>query len=83
MPDLTFWLDAPTELGMQRARARGALDRFEQEKAAFFEKVRAGFAELHQLEPNRVKRIDATRSPEQVFNDAIERISSWKAEHKC
>src|SRR5690606_26273222 len=56
MPDLTFWLDAPTELGMQRARARGALDRFEQEKAAFFEKVRAGFAELHQLEPNRVKR---------------------------
>ncbi|WP_179997896.1 dTMP kinase [Acinetobacter sp. YH12239] len=83
MPDLTFWLDAPTELGMQRARARGALDRFEQEKAAFFEKVRAGFAELHQLEPNRVKRIDATQSPEQVFNDAIERISSWKAEHKC
>ena len=36
MPDLTFWLDAPIELGMTRARARGELDRFEQEKAAFF-----------------------------------------------
>ena len=30
MPNVTFWLDAPTELGMSRARARGALDRFEQ-----------------------------------------------------
>ena len=36
MPDITFWLDAPIELGMNRARARGALDRFEQEKVVFF-----------------------------------------------
>ncbi len=34
-----FWLDAPIETGMLRARERGALDRFEQEKATFFEKV--------------------------------------------
>ncbi len=31
MPNVTFWLDAPIELGMNRARERGALDRFEQE----------------------------------------------------
>ena len=36
MPDVTFWLDAPIELGMSRARARGELDRFEQEKVSFF-----------------------------------------------
>ncbi len=74
MPDITFWLDAPTELGMSRARERGALDRFEQEKVSFFEKVRSGFAEIYQNEPLRMKRLDATQTPEQVFKDALEQI---------
>ncbi|RKG53567.1 dTMP kinase [Acinetobacter cumulans] len=71
MPDVTFWLDAPIELGMDRARARGALDRFEQEKVTFFEKVRSGYASLAMREPQRVKRLDATQSPEQVFTQAM------------
>ena len=73
VPDITFWLDAPIELGMTRARERGALDRFEQEKISFFESVRIGFAELHAREPDRMKRLDATQAPEQVFADAL----SW------
>ena len=71
-PNLTFWLDAPIETGMSRARERGALDRFEQEKVTFFEKVRAGYLAISQQEPERVKRLDATQSPEQVFNQALE-----------
>ncbi|UUS58614.1 MULTISPECIES: dTMP kinase [unclassified Acinetobacter] len=71
MPDITFWLDAPIETGMLRARERGALDRFEQEKATFFEKVRSGFAEIHEKEPARMKRLDATQTPEQVFQQAL------------
>lgn len=71
MPDLTFWLDAPIETGMARARARGALDRFEQEKTEFFSRVRAGYAELHQQQPERIKRLDATQSAEQVFRQAL------------
>lgn len=71
MPDITFWLDAPIETGMIRARERGALDRFEQEKATFFEKVRSGFDELHQVHPGRIKRLDATLTPEQVFDAAL------------
>ena len=73
MPDVTFWLDAPIELGMSRARARGELDRFEQEKVSFFEKVRAGYAELHEREPERIYRLDATQLPKAVYADA-ERI---------
>ena len=72
MPDLTFWLDAPIELGMNRARARGALDRFEQEKAAFFEKVRSGYQALSERHPQRVKRLDASQTPEQVFAQALQ-----------
>ncbi|MNG44839.1 Thymidylate kinase [compost metagenome] len=71
MPNVTFWLDAPIELGMSRARERGALDRFEQEKVAFFEKVRAGYQELFEQSPERMKRLDAMQSPEQVFEQAV------------
>ncbi|NNG80726.1 dTMP kinase [Acinetobacter sp. ANC 5378] len=70
MPNITFWLDAPTELGMSRARERGALDRFEQEKAAFFEKVRSGYQELWEQQGERIKRLDATQTPDQVFEQA-------------
>ena len=71
MPNITFWLDAPTELGMSRARERGALDRFEQEKAAFFEKVRSGYQELWEQQGERIKRLDATQTPDQVFEQAV------------
>ena len=71
MPNITFWLDAPIELGMTRARERGALDRFEQEKLSFFTKVRAGYESLWQAEPERIKRLDATQNAELVFEDAL------------
>ncbi|OTG73228.1 dTMP kinase [Acinetobacter sp. ANC 4169] len=76
MPNITFWLDAPTELGMARARERGALDRFEQEKAAFFEKVRSGYQELWEQQAERIKRLDATQNPEQVFRQALACLQS-------
>ena len=58
-PDVTLWLDAPVEVGLQRAAVRRALDRFEQEKAAFFERVRAVYARRAEAEPGRFARIDA------------------------
>ena len=76
MPNLTFWLDAPIELGMSRARARGELDRFEQEKATFFEKVRGGYQQLWQMQPERIKRLDATQLPEAVFMNAMQHIQA-------
>ena len=72
MPNITFWLDAPIELGMTRARERGALDRFEQEKLSFFAKVRSGYETLWQAEPERIKRLDATQNADVVFEDALQ-----------
>lgn len=72
MPNITFWLDAPIELGMTRARERGALDRFEQEKLSFFAKVRAGYETLWQAEPERIKRLDAKQNADVVFEDALQ-----------
>lgn len=53
----------------------GALDRFEQEKVTFFEKVRAGYQQLWEQYPERVKRLDATQSPEQVFTQALQYLN--------
>ena len=72
MPNITFWLDAPIELGMTRARERGALDRFEQEKLSFFAKVREGYETLSQAQPERMQRLDATQNADVVFEDALQ-----------
>jgi len=58
-PDLTLLLDVPVEVGMLRAKKRGALDRFELEKLEFFNKVRASFLDIAKNEPKRVRVIDA------------------------
>lgn len=71
LPDLTFWLDAPIDIGMNRAKQRGELDRFEQEKYEFFIKVRNGYQELHENYPERIKRLDATQNAEQVLEQAL------------
>jgi dTMP kinase len=61
-PDLTLLLDVPVLVGLERAGRRAALDRFEQENAAFHERVRAAYLEIAGREPERVRVIDAARS---------------------
>ena len=60
-PDLTLLLDVPVEIGLSRAGARGALDRFEQEEVAFFERVRQAYLERAAAAPARYRVIDASR----------------------
>lgn len=67
-PDLTVLFDAPIELGMQRAKKRGALDRFETEQLSFFNRVRAAYLTQAQSYPQRVKLIDAAQPLEIVQN---------------
>jgi len=58
-PDLTILLDTPVEVGLARARKRGEPDRFESEKAEFFDRVRCGYLEIAAAEPDRVRVVDA------------------------
>lgn len=60
-PDLTLLLDAPTEIGQGRARARGELDRFESEQAAFFDRVRQAYLLQAQRCPQRFRIVDAAQ----------------------
>lgn len=53
-PDLTLLLDIDPLLGLERAAARGALDRIEQEEIAFFQRTRARYLELAATDPSIV-----------------------------
>jgi len=62
-PDLTLLFDLPVELGQQRVLSRNeGIDRFEQEKVDFFEKVRSCYLQRAQQDPQRIKIIDASQS---------------------
>ena len=59
-PDLTFVFDLDPEIGLQRARARGAADRFESRGMAFHTALRQAFAEIARANPQRCRLIDAS-----------------------
>jgi dTMP kinase len=66
-PDRTLLLDLPVGEGLRRARSRaGTADRFEQEREAFFERVRGAYLELARREPQRIRLIDASRPLDEV-----------------
>ncbi len=78
-PDLTFLLDVPVEIALRRAaarRGRQAPDRFEQEDLAFFERVRARFAELARQHPTRIKVVNADRAVADVTADLLTDLDS-------
>lgn len=73
-PDLTLIFDAPVAIAQQRLHAATANpDRFEQEQAVFFERVRAAYLRIAAENPNRVRLIDATQTPNQI-NKVLEDI---------
>ena len=65
-PDLTLILDIPPQEGLKRANKRGALDRFEQEKIEFFERVRESYQIIAKRDPERCVVIDASQTLENV-----------------
>lgn len=59
-PDLTILLDAPIEVGRERAGKRSTPDRFEQERDGFFNRVRDTYLARAKAEPERIKLVDAS-----------------------
>lgn len=77
-PDLTLLIDLPAETGlaraMQRNREAGIADlegRFEEEKIAFHNSVREGYLKLAELEPERVRVVDGSRSPQETLQQIL------------
>lgn len=80
-PHLTLYLDVTPEIGLQRARARGELDRIEQESLNFFMRTRERYQALAACDDS-IKTIDASQSLEQVTTSLKAVLQAWLAEQK-
>jgi len=65
-PDLTLLLDAPIEVGRERAGKRSAPDRFEKEQVDFFNKVRDMYLHRAKQDPERMKIVNAAAELDDV-----------------
>lgn len=65
-PDLTLILDIDVQLGLNRARQRGELDRFESETISFFERVRGAYQSRAAAAPGRYAVVNAGQPLESV-----------------
>jgi dTMP kinase len=64
-PDLTLLFDLPSSIASQRIAAQARqLDRFEQERAEFHERVRRAYLERAAAAPQRIHCIDASQAPD-------------------
>jgi len=75
-PDLTIWFDLPAAVAAERRGAARAPDRFEQQDAAFFERVREGYRQRAAAAPHRIVRIDAAQERDVVWRQIVGALES-------
>lgn len=81
-PDLTLYLDIDPVIGLGRVHTIGnGHDRLESEKIEFHNAVRAAYLALAKQEPERIHVIDASPSPDDVYNQALTIIDAHLTPH--
>ena len=70
-PDLTFWMDIDPDAGKERVSKMGDFDRLEMEERDFHYRVYDGYKKIAENNPERVKRIDATHSVEEISEEIV------------
>jgi dTMP kinase len=75
-PDLTILFDIEPEIGLKRIAANSGreVNRLDVEKLSFHHKVLDAFHLLAKQNPNRYYVIDASKSPEEVAQEALAAI---------
>ena len=84
-PDLVILLDLDPAAGMSRVRARAgaeATDRIEQQALDFHQRIRNGFLELANIQPELFLVLDATHPPAELVAAAQARLSGIVASEK-
>lgn len=77
LPDLTIYLDVTPEVGLRRIQSNNRdVNRLDLEKMTFHEEVRKGYLKIADMFPERIVKIDATRSVEEVYRDVEEAVFS-------
>jgi len=78
-PDLTLLFDVSAELGQSRVAGVKSPDRFEREDLGFFSRVRNAYLERLQQWPNRMVRVDGSKSIADIQGELEQRLLTiWK-----
>lgn len=75
-PDLTLLFDVTLEVSRQRLSQNVSLDRFEQEKQDFFQRVRDAYLKRAAQFPERIRVVDSGRTLDEIQVNLEEIISS-------
>lgn len=84
MPDLTLYFDIEPELGLKRINKNKGreINRLDLENLEFHQKVREGYHILIDRFPDRMIKLDASGTPEEVFAAALQLVETKLAEKK-
>ncbi len=84
LPNLTFLLDLPVSVGIERAIQRnhelGAVvseGRFDSENLDFHERVRKGYLELAHKSPDRICIVNALDEPESILQNCLSAMEKF------
>lgn len=69
MPKRTYFFDVTPEVGLARIQGREKIDRLDLESMDFHQKVYEGYNKVCELYPDRVVRLDGTKTPEEILED--------------
>lgn len=75
--DLTVWLDVDVAVGLARTKKRGVADRIEQADLEFHRRVERGYTELARIDSQRIVRVDAGGSVDEVFEEVKKVLSGY------
>ncbi len=75
-PDRTLLLMIASGLGRRRSQSRaGAPDRLEREQNEFFDRTAAAYLVLAAEDPERIRKVDASRPPDEVLAAALDELA--------
>jgi len=80
MPDLTIYLDVDPKIGLERIHKNTSneINRIDNEKMEFHNKIREGYKLLLTMFPERIKEIDANQPIDLVYRDIINLLQKIK-----
>ncbi len=75
-PKITFLLDIDVSIGLSRAGKRGPLNRLDQEKLEFHQRVREGYLQIAKENQHRIQVITGNNSAEAIHKEIMLKLDS-------